>query len=98
MRGGGDRMQLRTTPCRACGRPIAFIRTPRGRYLPVDPDPVLTVRRGPGQVTIVTPRGEVIRGYETQEPQDRKSTRLNSSHVKNSYAVFCLKQKKTHAH
>src|SRR5690606_41307292 len=27
--------------------------------------------------------------------QDRKSTRLNSSHVKISYAVFCLK-KKTH--
>src|SRR5690606_40865561 len=25
---------------------------------------------------------------------DRKSTRLNSSHVKNSYAVFCLKKKK----
>src|SRR5690606_9356034 len=25
---------------------------------------------------------------------DRKSTRLNSSHVKISYAVFCLKQKK----
>src|SRR5215475_9337396 len=24
---------------------------------------------------------------------DRKSTRLNSSHVKNSYAVFCLKKK-----
>src|SRR5690606_40884016 len=27
---------------------------------------------------------------------DRKSTRLNSSHVKISYAVFCLKKKKTH--
>src|SRR5690606_41846938 len=27
--------------------------------------------------------------------QDRKSTRLNSSHVKSSYAVFCLKKKKT---
>src|SRR5690606_40783638 len=26
--------------------------------------------------------------------RDRKSTRLNSSHVKNSYAVFCLKKKK----
>src|SRR5690349_22484798 len=25
--------------------------------------------------------------------QDRKSTRLNSSHVENSYAVFCLKKK-----
>src|SRR5439155_5288868 len=28
-------------------------------------------------------------------PQDRKSTRLNSSHVAISYAVFCLKKKKT---
>src|SRR5207302_5141912 len=28
-------------------------------------------------------------------PGDRKSTRLNSSHVKISYAVFCLKKKKT---
>src|SRR5690606_41352234 len=27
-------------------------------------------------------------------PQDRKSTRLNSSHVKISYAVFCLKNKR----
>src|SRR5690625_5496879 len=27
--------------------------------------------------------------------KDRKSTRLNSSHVANSYAVFCLKKKKT---
>src|SRR5690554_7739965 len=26
---------------------------------------------------------------------DRKSTRLNSSHVRTSYAVFCLKKKKT---
>src|SRR5690606_40572965 len=28
--------------------------------------------------------------------QDRKSTRLNSSHAKISYAVFCLKQKRKH--
>src|SRR5690625_5314496 len=27
---------------------------------------------------------------------DRKSTRLNSSHVAISYAVFCLKKKRTH--
>src|SRR6266496_4485765 len=27
---------------------------------------------------------------------DRKSTRLNSSHVEISYAVFCLKKKKQH--
>src|SRR2546430_11120608 len=28
-------------------------------------------------------------------PQDRKSTRLNSSHSQISYAVFCLKKKKS---
>src|SRR5690242_21705765 len=33
-------------------------------------------------------RGEVDRN------QDRKSTRLNSSHMSISYAVFCLKKKK----
>src|SRR5699024_11848233 len=27
------------------------------------------------------------------DPEDRKSTRLNSSHVSISYAVFCLKKK-----
>src|SRR5438067_8764285 len=30
----------------------------------------------------------------TCSPSDRKSTRLNSSHVSISYAVFCLKKKK----
>src|SRR2546427_8983303 len=30
-------------------------------------------------------------------PEDRKSTRLNSSHSQISYAVFCLKKKKTKA-
>src|SRR5438876_2047424 len=42
---------------------------------------------------------------ETREPardrdafrEDRKSTRLNSSHPSISYAVFCLKKKKTAA-
>src|SRR5207302_8715975 len=33
-------------------------------------------------------RDELLAG-----PRDRKSTRLNSSHVKISYAVFCLKKK-----
>src|SRR5690606_42151726 len=31
--------------------------------------------------------------YEQYAGRDRKSTRLNSSHVKISYAVFCLKKK-----
>src|SRR5699024_11475442 len=45
--------------------------------------------------------GRVGLGVEQQRPvhpvdeQDRKSTRLNSSHVSISYAVFCLKKKKS---
>src|SRR5690554_1440884 len=35
-----------------------------------------------------------MREFEQMELQDRKSTRLNSSHVRISYAVFCLKKKK----
>src|SRR5690606_40582711 len=32
------------------------------------------------------------RFHQNHDAQDRKSTRLNSSHVKISYAVFCLKK------
>src|SRR5437773_7922171 len=32
--------------------------------------------------------------HESDATQDRKSTRLNSSHITISYAVFCLKKKK----
>src|SRR5690625_5425637 len=40
-------------------------------------------------------RGEVrLRRNQRKADADRKSTRLNSSHVAISYAVFCLKKKK----
>src|SRR3712207_7863082 len=40
------------------------------------------------------PTGKVYQANMLGE--DRKSTRLNSSHANISYAVFCLKKKKTH--
>src|SRR2546422_7916242 len=45
-------------------------------------------------------RWDVLRGLRSQglcrgPAEDRKSTRLNSSHGYISYAVFCLKKKKT---
>src|SRR5438445_4784389 len=47
-------------------------------------------------------RGKILMGYNGSDDgvrgvvaQDRKSTRLNSSHANISYAVFCLKKKKT---
>src|SRR5256885_5968355 len=51
---------------------------------------------------IVRPDGGVrvaVAGHDhrrdARRPADRKSTRLNSSHLVISYAVFCLKKKKT---
>src|SRR5207249_12294505 len=44
-----------------------------------------------------TLRTSVFRSAEEARcVRDRKSTRLNSSHVSISYAVFCLKKKKTY--
>src|SRR5207249_11001752 len=39
-------------------------------------------------------RGPVLLHAREPRPQDRKSTRLNSSHVSISYAVFCLLKKR----
>src|SRR5256885_10046111 len=36
---------------------------------------------------------ELYDHHKAQEERDRKSTRLNSSHLVISYAVFCLKKK-----
>src|SRR5438874_6557349 len=44
--------------------------------------------------SIVLVRGGRVRDLPGVRTIDRKSTRLNSSHVEISYAVFCLKKKK----
>src|SRR3712207_7146468 len=41
-------------------------------------------------------KGVAIPHAKTDAVEDRKSTRLNSSHANISYAVFCLKKKKDH--
>src|SRR5690606_41226050 len=45
------------------------------------------------RVLVLTVPGGDDSAVDAESP-DRKSTRLNSSHVKISYAVFCLKKKK----
>src|SRR5699024_11736863 len=45
------------------------------------------------QIGTVTETLETIRLSRKNGYKDRKSTRLNSSHVSISYAVFCLKKK-----
>src|SRR5215475_15266968 len=64
----------------------------------------LMIRRPPRSTlfpytTLFRSRGDWQRHHHGERrrphpPRDRKSTRLNSSHVKISYAVFCLKKKK----
>src|SRR5438874_9392449 len=44
------------------------------------------------------PRAGAAIGTTSRRVEDRKSTRLNSSHVEISYAVFCLKKKKKNSH
>src|SRR2546430_7803847 len=52
----------------------------------------MTVNRSPNSLAATSqPSSEFFR-------QDRKSTRLNSSHSQISYAVFCLKKKKMFPH
>src|SRR3989442_9845012 len=51
-------------------------------------------KRPPTQISY---RGRSPRPFWIRLQIDRKSTRLNSSHVRISYAVFCLKKKKKQA-
>src|SRR5207253_10377236 len=52
----------------------------------------LEVHRSAGAFDFVTQQTDQVRARLNQTG-DRKSTRLNSSHVAISYAVFCLKKK-----
>src|SRR3989442_3601767 len=68
----------------------------------------ITVEGSQGEITAETVQGEVKvtggsgfvsprRSRTAATRRDRKSTRLNSSHVRTSYAVFCLKNNKVFA-
>src|SRR5690606_39481202 len=82
-----------TTLFRSLGEDVAC-----PSMVPLDP-PTITPAAGtfsqPTPVTLDHELADAALYYTISEVgQDRKSTRLNSSHVKISYAVFCLKKKK----
>src|SRR5437899_3808027 len=73
--------------------------------------PYTTLFRSAAQLTAIRTRLAALlaaegdqAGIEVHQEADRKSTRLNSSHLGISYAVFCLKKKNSttavprHAH
>src|SRR3712207_7678865 len=66
-----------------------YVQTVVARHADLDLDRVRAVYSGLEERARTALDGE---GFPRQE-QDRKSTRLNSSHANSSYAVFCLKNK-----
>src|SRR2546426_3483304 len=76
----------------SCGIPNAMRDTPPAGYTPRS-----TARYGSGvavaRSVTWSGRNRSLEG-SGEYTQDRKSTRLNSSHLVISYAVFCLKKKK----
>src|SRR5438477_13155046 len=62
--------------------------------LPILGEPYPARLPGLGEVHAARQLARLRAGREARLPGDRKSTRLNSSHMSISYAVFCLKKKK----
>src|SRR2546430_3240046 len=81
--------------------------TRRARIAPPSPRAIATASSfHPSSSNIIAPERITLPGFTLSCPaylgavpwvasKDRKSTRLNSSHSQISYAVFCLKKKKT---
>src|SRR5690625_6076635 len=67
-----------------------------GGFLEVRPDKVTILAQSaekPSEIDLERAERARERAEKRLQSEDRKSTRLNSSHVAISYAVFCLKKK-----
>lgn len=56
--------------CKGCGAPIDWITTTEGKYMPVDPEPVLIIE-GDGLDRFVTDEGAVLLGRRAR-PEEEK--------------------------
>src|SRR5256886_9135787 len=83
-----------TTLFRSCADRLGVCGFPSGRCSPGGPRAKSAPRAAPDPAASAV-RDHRTAGRDSGDPvQDRKSTRLNSSHSQISYAVFCLKKKK----
>lgn len=53
-----------TSKCRSCGADIYWIKMKSGKSMPCDVKPILYSQNPEGDLTLVTPDGRVIRGFE----------------------------------
>src|SRR5205807_2968194 len=97
-----DRRRLHSFPTRRSSDLIPDC-TPATKACPRDYDAISRRRkRQPGEASRIAGRRDsrglpnretAVRSPDRWRRTDRKSTRLNSSHLVTSYAVFCLKKK-----
>src|SRR5699024_12692171 len=96
-------LSLRPTPLPPLRAPSLRLLLLRPPPPPASLFPYTTLFRSPDLICICQPGGKCRRAPRRCSKlkrlliaaRDRKSTRLNSSHVSISYAVFCLKKKNT---
>src|SRR2546426_4577860 len=71
----------------------------RSGYRPsISPQPPMRLAEPPGAAPLGAEPMPNLGAESEVECEDRKSTRLNSSHLVISYAVFCLKKKNIEKH
>src|SRR3712207_7478570 len=76
---------------------VSALKRLTGRYgvREAELDQLLRAERFVDLYPVVKQSMRISKGSYSIKKVDRKSTRLNSSHANISYAVFCLKKKKT---
>src|SRR5690606_42070767 len=98
-----DHLDLLSFPTRRSSDLVDLVLLGHHRAVVVGGGQRVNYIRNSVKATVDAYSGEVkLYQWDTEDPVlktwmkalDRKSTRLNSSHVKISYAVFCLKKKK----
>ena len=67
------------TPCKACGEPIAFVKTPEGKWMPVEGDEEESFQMFLGdptgeQLTVVTDMGVVFKGRKANSHENGTMT------------------------
>src|SRR5690606_39680041 len=92
--GGGRRWRVAGKAGHQSGQRIPALEK-RAPHRVVDREAQAGLVEGGGGVASPLAHGLLQAAGEGGLDRDRKSTRLNSSHVKISYAVFCLKKKNT---
>src|SRR5690606_41196044 len=75
--------------CPECDIPVIYGDTPKSNVL--ENKDMEDVAISQERQNLAVPQPQLEQANQALVAQDRKSTRLNSSHVKSSYAVFCLK-------